>query len=149
MPSHNCRLVYDPLPEHNEVLLTRERLLLVLADFSARVLQLFGRQARLERYLTDRVTRSAYHAAQIRLVVHGGAVMLLHPRFGCPRQSTRDLDYIGRSFVPEWQALGVYDPATRLQTCIDATAQAFGLGRDWANSHADVALPMAPTYATI
>jgi len=114
------------LPEHNTVPITYDLLVLILADFSKRILKRFGRQ--------------------IRLVIHGGAVLLLHPtlRRIHARHSTRDLDYISRSFVAEWMALGVPDASAMLQECIDATARRFRLGRDWANSDADVALPMAP-----
>lgn len=154
-----------PLPEHNDVLLTRSRLITVLNDVSENILAAFGRP--------------------VRLVVHGGAVMLLHPGLykhcddaptapipaattdaaypkpgtppgsepsGAPpasaaptsrRSSTRDVDYIARAFAAEWRAAGMPDAEARLQRCIDTTARRFGLGRDWMNAHADVALPMA------
>lgn len=92
----------------------------------------------------------------IRLVVHGGACMLLHPGLHnlakqqaemTPemkiRRSTRDVDYIHRAFVQEWTAYGEPDAPSKLQTCIRETAVKFGLGADWMNSAADVALPMA------
>jgi hypothetical protein len=115
------------LPEHNEKLLTRENLINILADFSSRIFQLFQ--------------------SPIRLVVHGGAVMLLHPGLyaqpGSSRRATRDVDYIHRSFVEEWRRVGMHDAEAKLQSCIYATAQKFQLGTDWMNAHADVALPMA------
>jgi hypothetical protein len=115
------------IPEHNETLLTRDMLLTVLADISPRILTLFQRP--------------------IRLVVHGGAAMLLHPGLyaqpGSLRRDTRDIDYIHRSFVEEWRQVGMLDAGERLQCCIDATAMKFGLGKDWMNAHADIALPMA------
>jgi hypothetical protein len=112
------------LPEHNNVLFTQEMLLTVLRDLSTRILQLFS--------------------GPIRLVVHGGAVMLLHPAHKGSRHGTRDVDYIQRSFISEQRDwFKVYDAGSRLQMCINATASQFGLGKDWMNAHADVALPMA------
>ena len=76
----------------------------------------------------------------VRLVVHGGAVMVLHRALtGSSRQHTRDVDYCHRSFVNERGA----DAGARLQACIAHTAKAFGFGADWMNAHPDVALPMA------
>lgn len=91
----------------------------------------------------------------IRLVVHGGACMLLHeglqsisehqyranpqmPR----RTTTKDVDYIHRGFVAEMTSLGIPDAGQRLQNCITETAIHFRLGLDWMNDHADIALPM-------
>ncbi len=85
---------------------------------------------------------SSYFPSAVRLVVHGGAVMVLHPRLAC-RESTRDVDYCHRSFEAEWIARGVSDAGPRLITCIKATARALNLGADWMNACADVALPMA------
>ena len=117
----------SPLPEQNETLLTRTMLLTLLDDLSGRVLSFFPRP--------------------IRLVVHGGAAMLLHSGLyaqpGSKRCDTRDIDYIHRSFVEEWRQAGMLDAGERLQCCIDATAVKFKLGRDWMNAHADIALPMA------
>lgn len=110
------------MQEHNEVLLNRTFLTSVLDDLSSRLLQSFGRA--------------------IRLVIHGGAVMVLHQSLSC-RRDTRDVDYCHRSFVSEWAKRGFHDAGDRLIRCIEATAQSFGLGRDWMNAHADVALPMA------
>ena len=102
-------------------------ILTLLRDLSTRILTLFKRP--------------------VRLVVHGGAAMLLHPGLynqpGCQRRDTRDIDYIHRSFVEEWRQLGVLDAGERLQRCIDQTAHKFNLGKDWMNAHADIALPMA------
>ncbi|KAJ7854387.1 hypothetical protein B0H14DRAFT_3136564 [Mycena olivaceomarginata] len=102
---------------------------------------------------------------QIRLVIHGGAVMLLNADLAQlaaatastdgrakQRTTTRDIDYIARSFSSEWaQRYGVYDANDRLKQCIFETALQFGLGADWMNSDADVALPMAtdPTTGAI
>jgi hypothetical protein len=83
--------------------------------------------------LSERLYRS--FQGQVRLVVHGGAVMVLHPHF-----SHRERD---RSFVSEYRALGFHDAEQRLRTCIAETAFQFGLGADWMNDHADVALPWA------
>ncbi|KAJ7753601.1 hypothetical protein DFH07DRAFT_823835 [Mycena maculata] len=99
-------------------------------------------------------------ARQIRLVIHGGAVMLLNeslarlaassppsssssPNTNTPRTTTRDIDYIARAFAAEWAQYGVYDANERLRLCALETARLFGLGADWLNSDADVALPMA------
>ncbi|KAI0643428.1 hypothetical protein C8Q79DRAFT_978857 [Trametes meyenii] len=110
-----------PLPDRNDVLLTRDTLLATL-DYLA---------SRLKTYFNDTV----------RLVVHGGAVMVLHPQLAC-RDSTRDVDYLHRSFEAEWIARGVTDAGARLRRCIRDTARMFNLGADWMNACADVALPM-------
>ncbi|KXN83175.1 hypothetical protein AN958_01752 [Leucoagaricus sp. SymC.cos] len=104
-------------------------------------------------YLGYRIGERFSHT--IRLVVHGGACMLMHPGLHnlaeqqaamtpqMPiRRSTRDVDYIHRAFVSECMALGEPDGPTKLLTCIRETAVKFRLGADWMNSAADVALPM-------
>jgi hypothetical protein len=68
--------------------------------------------------------------------------MVLHPSFS-HREFTQDVDYIHRSFVSEYRALGFQDAEQRLRTCIAETAYRFNLGADWMNDHADVALPWA------
>ncbi|KIM88051.1 hypothetical protein PILCRDRAFT_814726 [Piloderma croceum F 1598] len=110
---------------HNEVPLSRDILTTVLDDLSMRLLKMFMHP--------------------IRLVVHGGAVMILHQTLASSttRRTTRDVDFIKRSFVEEMRKCGVFDADTRLQSCIDATAAKYHLGTDWFNSHADIALPMA------
>jgi hypothetical protein len=65
------------------------------------------------------------------------------------RTSTRDVDYIKRSFAAEWQRIGINDAVERLQSCIMSTARHFRLGADWMNSDADIALPMANEYVLI
>ena len=127
----------SPLPPHNDVELSREMLIDVLEYFSQLVAQLFAGRT-------------------IRMVVHGGACMLLHPGLyslsqqqqqmipSLPRRTTtRDVDYIHRSFVSELALCGMPDAAVKLQECIKTTARCFRLGGDWMNSHADIALPMA------
>ncbi|KZT01093.1 uncharacterized protein LAESUDRAFT_764019 [Laetiporus sulphureus 93-53] len=109
-------------PSVNTVMLEPQLLMTVLRDLSTSLLQYFGRP--------------------VRLVVHGGVVMVLHPQLAC-RKSTRDVDYIHRSFVTEWKRMGVFDADARLQLCIAATASKFGLGADWMNAAADAALPWA------
>lgn len=111
-----------PIPEHNQVLLDRRFLPEVLDDFSERLFHSFG--------------------ATVKLVIHGGAVMVLHKHLNC-RQHTRDVDYLHRSFEVEWKQRGVVNAGERINACIEATAKQFGLGLDWMNAHADVALPMA------
>jgi len=111
-----------PLREQNEVLLTRDYLRIILDDFSVRLLNHFGRP--------------------VRLIIHGGAVMVLHRNLA-HRVSTRDVDFCLRAFIAEWHKKGVYDAEARLNVCIKATAAKFGLGIDWMNSHADVALPLS------
>jgi hypothetical protein len=106
----------------NDIPLTRSLLKVVLKDLSERLYHSFRRQ--------------------VRLVVHGGAVMVLHPSF-THRESTQDIDYIHRAFVTEYRALGFTDAEERLRSCIAETAAKFNLGADWMNDHADVALPMA------
>ncbi|KAI9435132.1 hypothetical protein H4582DRAFT_2112431 [Lactarius indigo] len=67
-----------PLKQVNDIPLTRDFLKFVLNDFSERLYHSFRRQ--------------------VRLVVHGGAVMVLHPSF-THRESTQDVDYIHRAFT--------------------------------------------------
>jgi hypothetical protein len=69
-------------------------------------------------------------------------VMILHPAFQCSGY-TQDIDYIHRSFVREYTALGFRDAEQRLRTCIEMTAYHFKLGADWMNHHADMTLPWA------
>ncbi|KAK7054091.1 hypothetical protein R3P38DRAFT_2761887 [Favolaschia claudopus] len=99
---------------------------------------------------------------QVRLVIHGGAVMLLNAELAQlaavtaasdgrakQRSTTRDIDYIARSFSSEWaQRYGMFDANERLKQCIHDTAVQYGLGADWMNSDADVALPMATDPVT-
>lgn len=59
------------------------------------------------------------------------------------RKTTRDVDIIKRSFALEWAQFGLTDATDRLEECVRATARRFGLGADWMNSDADVALPWA------
>jgi hypothetical protein len=106
----------------NDIPLTRTLLKQVLSDLSERLYRSFRRQ--------------------VRLVVHGGAVMVLHPSF-THRDSTQDVDYIHRSFLKEYRALGFPDAEQRLRGCIAETAYRYKLGADWMNDHADVALPWA------
>lgn len=110
---------------HNEVQLSREFLLTLLGELSLLVLQEFG--------------------CQIRLFIHGGAVMILHPNLSTSscRRTTRDIDYIRRAFGHEWRKRGVYDAEERLQRCINAVAIKFRIGTDWMNADPDVALPFA------
>ncbi|KAG1880999.1 hypothetical protein F4604DRAFT_1749328 [Suillus subluteus] len=110
---------------HNEVQLSKEFLLTLLGELSLLVFQEFG--------------------CQIRLFIHGGAVMILHPnlRESSCRRTTRDIDYIRRAFGHEWRKRGVYDAEERLQRCINAVAAKFYIGTDWMNADPDVALPFA------
>lgn len=95
---------------HNDVQLTRTMLFDLLEDLQQRTLQVFG--------------------CQIRLFIHGGAVMILHPMLSSSstRRTTRDVDYIRRAFGHEWRKKGVYDAEDRLQSCINATAHRFRVG---------------------
>ncbi|KAL4066544.1 hypothetical protein J3A83DRAFT_4081144, partial [Scleroderma citrinum] len=110
---------------YNEIQLSRPFLLDLLNDLQSRTLAEFR--------------------TQIRLFVHGGAVMILHPSLSASstRRTTRDIDYIRRAFGHEWRKRGVYDAEDRLQACINATAHKFHLGTDWMNADPDVALPFA------
>ena len=127
----------SPLPPHNDVELSRDMLIDILEYFSQLVAQLF----------TGRT---------VRMVVHGGACMLLHPGLyslsqqqkqmipSLPRRTTtRDVNYIHRSFVAELASRGIPDAAVKLQECIKCTARYFKFGADWMNSRADITLPMA------
>ncbi|KAH6905161.1 hypothetical protein BKA70DRAFT_1373234 [Coprinopsis sp. MPI-PUGE-AT-0042] len=118
-----------PLKPRNDVDLTREKLITILEFFS-------------------QMLAGAFNNKPLRLIVHGGACMLLHPMLynlssqqhqlhpTLPhRTSTRDVDYIHRSFVTEMSQLD--------EMCIERTAMQFQLGADWMNSDADIALPMA------
>ena len=69
-------------------------------------------------------------------------VMVLRPSLQ-HYESTQDIDYIHRSFVSEYRALGFQDVEQRLCRCIAETALKCNLGADWMNDHADVALPWA------
>ncbi|KAJ3759405.1 hypothetical protein EV361DRAFT_793372 [Lentinula raphanica] len=108
---------------------------------------------------------SEFAGTPIRLVAHGGACMLLHPilhelairkeRYHLSRgenvprrRTTRDVDYIHRSFVAEYESRGIINAGERLRKCIRATAQQLNLGADWMNSDADVALPMSTDPTT-
>jgi hypothetical protein len=130
------------LSSHNEVQLSREALISLLDHLSVLVLHEFG--------------------CQIRLFIHGGAVMILHEYLSASssRRTTRDIDYIRRAFGHEWRKRGVYDAEERLQRCINAVAAKFHIGyvnpptlrtfsnaiphsTDWMNADPDVALPFA------
>ncbi|KAJ6535090.1 hypothetical protein B0H19DRAFT_963960, partial [Mycena capillaripes] len=135
---------FGGVPPRNARSLDRDALVQILDFFSTRLPAHFGT------------------ASQIRLVIHGGAVMLLNAELAQlaaataatdgrakQRTTTRDIDYIARSFSSEWaQRYGVYDANDRLKRCIFETALQFGLGADWMNSDADVALPMATDPVT-
>ncbi|KAG1812636.1 uncharacterized protein BJ212DRAFT_1301589 [Suillus subaureus] len=110
---------------HNEVQLSKDFFCTLLAELSILVFQEFG--------------------CQIRLFIHGGAVMILHPNLSTSsrRRTTRDIDYIRRAFGHEWRKRGVYDAEERLQRCINAVAAKFYIGTDWMNADPDVALPFA------
>jgi hypothetical protein len=108
----------------NKVPLTKEFLLVVLADLASRVLAMFGRT--------------------VTLAVHGGCVMVLHQHLQGSRRATQDVDYIHRTFAAEWAHFP--DASSRLKTCIAATAQRYNLGPDWMNSDPDVALPVQVEY---
>ncbi|KAJ2917274.1 hypothetical protein MD484_g3134, partial [Candolleomyces efflorescens] len=121
----------------NDIDLNRERLITILNHFS-------------------QLLETAFERRPFRLVVHGGACMLLHPSlYELSRQqhkflpelphrtTTRDVDYIHRSFTIEMAQVRVSNAAGKLKECILATARHFNLGADWMNSDADIALPMA------
>ncbi|KAJ7048883.1 hypothetical protein C8F01DRAFT_1094245 [Mycena amicta] len=135
---------FGGIPAKNTRPLDRDALLRVLDFFSTCIAVQFGTSP----------------SRPIRLVIHGGAVMLLNAELSQlaaatdahsrqrQRSTTRDIDYILRSFVSEWACYGVHDAAYRLRQCILETARQFGLGADWMNSDADVALPMATDPVT-
>ncbi|KIL63955.1 hypothetical protein M378DRAFT_79054, partial [Amanita muscaria Koide BX008] len=66
------------------------------------------------------------------------------------RTTTRDVDFIARSFESEWRQIGITNAKELLNECIALTAKKYGLGLDWMNSDPDVALPTAydPTSNT-
>ncbi|KAG1769932.1 hypothetical protein EV702DRAFT_1281956 [Suillus placidus] len=110
---------------HNEIQISKEFLLTLLTELSVLVFQEFG--------------------CQIRLFIHGGAVMILHPNLSTSssRRTTRDINYLRRAFGHEWRKRRVYDAEERLQRCINAVAAKFRMGTDWMNADPDVALPFA------
>lgn len=111
---------------YNTVPLTREVLTEVLTYLARALLRTFG--------------------TTVTLIIHGGAVMVLHPQLRGARRSTQDVDYIHRVFAGEWKARGVLDATDRLVACIAQTAAAFGLGPDWMNAEPDTALPVTQEY---
>ncbi|ESK87548.1 hypothetical protein Moror_1997 [Moniliophthora roreri MCA 2997] len=139
---------YDVMPAHNTKELNRDMLINVL------------------EYLST-LLATEFRGTPVRLVAHGGACMLLHPGLynlakrkelyhqqkgeNSPmRYTTRDVDYIRRSFIQEYSTKHqMPDAAQRLQKCIRATAIQFGLGADWMNADADVALPMTTNPVTL
>ncbi|KAF9484572.1 hypothetical protein BDN70DRAFT_797452 [Pholiota conissans] len=136
------------LPPHNEVEMTREMLVHVLEHFSTL----------LPKYFDWKIVQGMVipPSQGMRFVVHGGACMLLHEglyalsvqqQTASPslatRTTTRDIDYIHRGFIAEYGQSRFPDAAERLKACIKETARKFGLGADWMNSDADIALPMA------
>ena len=80
---------------------------------------------------------------QVRLVVHGGAVIVLRPSFS-HRESTQ-----GRRLHPTAPSYPSIAPSVfpmqfnDFQTCFAETTRKFGFGADWMKDHADVALPWA------
>lgn len=152
-------------PPHNNVEMTRDMLGTVLEYFSQllpkyfdwNVVQSLAAQtaAAAKPLGITPMVDSQPMPQGMRLVVHGGACMLLHPGLynlskqqqqsppGLkPRTKTRDVDYIHRGFMAEY-GTHIPDAAERLKDCIQATAARFKLGADWMNSDADIALPMA------
>ncbi|KAJ7203856.1 hypothetical protein GGX14DRAFT_501374, partial [Mycena pura] len=111
-------------------------------------------------HLSQLVPTRFRNGQQVRLVIHGGAVMLLNTELAAlaaataaadraaQRSTTRDIDYLARSFAAEWARYGVFDADQRLKQCVYETAAHFGLGADWMNSDADIALPMATDPVT-
>ncbi|KAK0187581.1 hypothetical protein F5146DRAFT_1059575 [Armillaria mellea] len=94
----------------------------------------------LLKYLCDQLSDpgSPYHIpGPLLLVIHGGAAMLLHPSYQTiptSRQSTLDVDYLATPLSSAAR--------TTLTRAITETSRAFpGLGADWMNADADVALP--------
>ncbi|KAJ4490809.1 hypothetical protein J3R30DRAFT_3425445 [Lentinula aciculospora] len=129
------------LAPRNNVELSREMLITVLEHLSTAI-------------------ASEFSGMPIRLVAHGGACMLLHPGFNelanrkamhhairgenvSRRTTTRDVDYIHRSFITESESRGIINAGERLKKCVQVTALRYQLGADWMNSDADVALPMS------
>ena len=83
---------------------------------------------------------------------------LNNKNMGHRRTTTRDVDIIARGFLAEYGHVWTrgsmsgsrggakgrgMDAKDRLRGCIHETAVLFGLGEDWMNADADVALPMA------
>ncbi|VDB98088.1 unnamed protein product [Peniophora sp. CBMAI 1063] len=79
---------------------------------------------------------------QVRLLVHGGVVAVLHKDLR-HRRETRDVDYVHRAFENDYRAACGGRAGDVLRNAIRETAQRCGLGADWCNSGPDVALPLA------
>ncbi|KAJ8090121.1 hypothetical protein PM082_018704 [Marasmius tenuissimus] len=133
---------HSTIPQKNTTEMNRETLIAVLEYMSS-------------------LLEVEFRGITVRLVAHGGACMLLHPGLydlaqrkqtyhimrgeaAHMRKTTRDVDYIRRGFIQEYVGkFKIPDAEQRLQRCILGTAARFGLGSDWMNADADVALPMA------
>lgn len=133
-PPHTIQNESQVLPR-NAVEMTREMLIQVLTYFSSILPNYFG-------------------PMPIFLIVHGGAAMLLNPRLqGLAgelereghdrRKTTRDVDVVLRNFNAEYFSSNRQVATETLRQAIHDTARQFGLGADWMNCDADVALPMA------
>ena len=75
----------------------------------------------------------------IRLVVHGGALMILHPGLRC-REHTSEVDYFRQIFLKEMASRGIRRAGLRLDTCVSDTAFAFGLRADWMDGGQNLSL---------
>jgi hypothetical protein len=128
---------------HSEVQLSKNFLLTLLTELSILVIQEFSHQ--------------------IRLLIHGGTVMILHPNLSTSSSqwTTRDIDYICCAFGHEWWKQGIYDTEECLQHYINAVATKFCIGyvnpstlsctghlsihaphsTSWMNANPNIALP--------
>jgi len=66
--------------------------------------------------------------------------MVLHPLFS-HYESTQDVEYTHRSFEFAYRALGFPPPMRSNDAGPAEAARKFGLGADWMNDYADMALP--------
>jgi len=174
VPFHQHHPTMSALPAKSTVEMTRDMLIQVLDRFSVLLEEWFEFQS------PSASGGGSNYPRNIRLVVHGGACMLLHPQLytlseqqasvfatrgdpenmnmGQRRTTTRDVDFIARGFLAEYGRVWTrgsasvgrggekgrgMDAKERLRACIHETAVSFGLGEDWMNADADVALPMA------
>ena len=88
----------------------------------------------------------SYFGYSVRLIIHGGALLLLQQQFPCDvRQGTEDVNFFMRAFVADVANSG-FDPEGSyarglLYYAIEETARHFDLDRSWMNALDDIYLP--------
>lgn len=94
-------------------------------------------------------TQSAFPGRTVQLLVHGGAYMLLHPKFsvqsGIKGSITSDVDFFLDPFVKEAALKWDYYPDVtthKLAESIKTVAREFELSAVWLNSIAECNVPV-------